>query len=83
MKRAGFRVLAAEAGGEPARSALRAGGRRLLVFGSEAHGISAGVRPLADAVFGIPGSGAVESLNVSVAVGVALEIAMAGGAPRR
>jgi len=80
MKRDGFRVLAAEAGGESARAALAgAGGRRLLVFGSEAHGLSAGVRTHADAVFGIPGSGAIESLNVSVAVGISLEIASARG----
>jgi tRNA G18 (ribose-2'-O)-methylase SpoU len=75
LKREGFRVLAAEAGGAPARVALRAGGRRLLVFGSEAHGLSPGVRALADSMFGIPGSGEVESLNVSVAVGISLEIA--------
>jgi TrmH family RNA methyltransferase len=79
LKREGFSVLAAEAGGEPARAALRCGGRRLLVFGSEAHGLSAGVRALADAVFGIPGSGGIESLNVSVAVGISLEIAASGG----
>jgi 23S rRNA (guanosine2251-2'-O)-methyltransferase len=56
---------------------LRGRGRRLLVFGSEAHGLSTGVRSLADSVFGIPGAGQVESLNVSVAVGIALEIAAA------
>jgi RNA methyltransferase, TrmH family len=79
LKREGYRVLAAEAGGDPAREALRGRGGRLLVFGSEAHGLSAGVRALADAVFGIPGAGAIESLNVSVAVGISLEIAVSGG----
>jgi TrmH family RNA methyltransferase len=77
VKGQGFRVLAAEAGGKPARGVLLGPGRRLLVFGSEAHGLSAGVRSLADSVFGIPGAGRIESLNVSVAVGISLEIAAA------
>jgi TrmH family RNA methyltransferase len=75
MKGRGFRILAAEAGGEAAERMLRGSGNRLLVFGSEAHGISPEVRGLADGVFGIRGSGLVESLNVSVAVGIALSIA--------
>lgn len=76
MRKRGYRVLAAEAGGEPAGTALPADGKIALVFGSEAHGISPAVRALADATFGIPGSGLIESLNVSVAVGIALHIAV-------
>jgi RNA methyltransferase, TrmH family len=83
LKRDGFRVMAADAGGEPARSALRGALKRVLVFGSEAHGLSGEVRALADTVFGIPGSGAVESLNVAVAVGISLEIAASGVKPGR
>jgi TrmH family RNA methyltransferase len=81
FRRNGFAVLAAAAGGEPAPSVLERAGKRLLVFGNEAHGLSPGIRSLADAVFGIRGSGLVESLNLSVAVGVALHIALAAGVP--
>lgn len=79
----GFDVMGAEAGGRPAREALAPRGKRLLVFGSEAHGLSAGVRALADSLFGIPGSGAIESLNVSVAVGIALDIVRSAADARR
>jgi TrmH family RNA methyltransferase len=80
LRRKGFRILAAEAGGVPAPDVLRVGGKRLLIFGSEAHGLSAAVRELADVKFGIPGSGRVESLNVSVAVGIALNLAVSARA---
>ncbi len=76
LRKRGFRILLAEAGGEPAGTALAAGEKMLLVFGSEAHGISPAIRALADATFGIPGSGVMESLNVSVAVGIALHVAV-------
>lgn len=76
LKARGFRILAAEAGGEPAGSLLRGGGNKLLLFGSEAHGLSPVVREFADATFGIAGSGRIESLNVAVAVGIALDIAV-------
>ena len=78
LRQRGFRILAAEAGGEPAGSVLRGGGNRMLVFGSEAHGLSPEVRDLADSKFGIAGSGRIESLNVAVAVGIALDIAVSG-----
>lgn len=70
-----YTVFAAEAGAPPPGGNLSSGGRRLLLFGSEAHGISPPVRGLADSAFGIPGAGTVESLNVSVAVGIALHAA--------
>lgn len=44
----------------------------VLVFGSEGKGIRPGVRRACDAAFAIPLAGHVESLNVSVAAGVAL-----------
>ena len=42
----------------------------VLVMGHEREGISDRVRAQCDAVVAIPGSGAVESLNVAVAAGV-------------
>jgi 23S rRNA (guanosine2251-2'-O)-methyltransferase len=44
----------------------------LLVFGSEGRGLRPGVRRACDDAFSIPLAGKVESLNVSVAAGVAL-----------
>jgi TrmH RNA methyltransferase len=46
--------------------------RTVLVLGSEGEGVSPAVDRLADLRVRIPGTGAVESLNVSVACGVAL-----------
>ena len=43
-----------------------------LVFGSEGRGIRPGVRRACDDAFAIPLAGRIESLNVSVAAGVAL-----------
>ena len=43
-----------------------------LVFGAEGRGLRPGVRRACDDAFSIPLAGAVESLNVSVAAGVAL-----------
>jgi 23S rRNA (guanosine2251-2'-O)-methyltransferase len=43
-----------------------------LVFGAEGRGLRPGVRRVCDAAFSIPLVGRVESLNVSVAAGVAL-----------
>ena len=44
----------------------------ILVFGSEGRGVRPGVRRACDDAFSIPLAGAVESLNVSVAAGIAL-----------
>lgn len=46
--------------------------RTILVMGSEVHGPSPELRKLADHFVRIPGSGAVESLNVSVATAILL-----------
>ena len=43
-----------------------------LVFGAEGRGVRPGVRRACDDAFSIPLAGAIESLNVSVAAGVAL-----------
>ncbi len=44
----------------------------VLVFGAEGQGLRPGVRRACDDAFAIPLAGKVESLNVSVAAGVAL-----------
>jgi TrmH RNA methyltransferase len=68
----GFAVVAASSHrGEPPQSAPL-GGRCVLVLGSEGKGVSAGIERVATARVCIPGTGAVESLNVAVAAGVLL-----------
>ena len=62
---------AAEGSRTPVWSADFTGGT-LLVFGSEGRGMRPGVRKACDDAFSIPLAGRVESLNVSVAAGVAL-----------
>ena len=44
----------------------------VLVFGSEGRGVRPGVRRVCDDAFAIPLAGRIESLNVSVAAGIAL-----------
>ena len=44
----------------------------LLVFGSEGHGIPAGVTAACDAELAIPMSGETQSLNLAVAVSIVL-----------
>jgi len=72
LKRHGFRIVATSShrGRPPGAAAL--GGRIVLVLGSEGEGISKAIAALADAAVQIPGTGAVESLNVSVACGILL-----------
>ena len=55
-----------------ARLGRRPGGGVALVFGAEGRGLRPGVRRACDDAFAIPLAGQVESLNVSVAAGVAL-----------
>jgi tRNA G18 (ribose-2'-O)-methylase SpoU len=47
-------------------------GDTLLVLGNEVRGISASLRRMCDELVEIPMSGSKESLNVSVAAGIAL-----------
>jgi TrmH RNA methyltransferase len=54
------------------------GGKVVLVLGSEGEGVSKPIVSLADEAVRIPGTGAVESLNVSVACGVLLAAAWQG-----
>jgi TrmH RNA methyltransferase len=69
---AGFAIVAASShrGEPPARAPL--GGRTVIVLGSEGKGVSPAIERLATGHVCIPGTGAVESLNVSVACGVLL-----------
>jgi len=69
---AGFPVVAASSRrGEPPQAAPL-GGRCVIVLGSEGRGVSPGIERVAKAHVRIPGTGVVESLNVSVAAGVLL-----------
>jgi TrmH RNA methyltransferase len=72
LKREGWRVVVTSShGGEPLFTAALPQ-RTVLGLGSEAEGVSRAVDALADLRVRISGTGAVESLNVSVACGVAL-----------
>jgi TrmH family RNA methyltransferase len=71
-KTAGFQIVIAAAEASATLSHWRPAKRSALVLGSEAHGISAGVREIADVAVSIPRSGRAESLNVAVAAGVIL-----------
>jgi TrmH family RNA methyltransferase len=44
----------------------------ILIFGNEAHGVSAAVRSVSDEIVHIPSYGSAESLNVGVACGIVL-----------
>jgi TrmH RNA methyltransferase len=69
---AGYAVVAASSHrGDPPQS-VPLGGRCVIVLGSEGKGVSAAIERAATARVRIPGTGAVESLNVAVAAGVLL-----------
>jgi 23S rRNA (guanosine2251-2'-O)-methyltransferase len=72
VKRNDFWVWAAD--GDAATTVWEAdlGSGTALVFGSEGKGVRPGVRRACDEAFAIPLTGRVESLNVSVAAGIAL-----------
>jgi TrmH RNA methyltransferase len=72
LSAAGFSIVAASSHrGEPPQAAPL-GGRCVLVLGSEGKGVSPAIDRVATEHVKIPGTGAVESLNVSVAAGVLL-----------
>ena len=66
----GFSVLAADQNGDDISSDLRQIERLCLVLGSETRGLSKSVRSTCTQRIAIPGTGAVESLNVSVAASI-------------
>ncbi|WP_461246483.1 23S rRNA (guanosine(2251)-2'-O)-methyltransferase RlmB [Treponema sp. R6D11] len=71
LKEAGFWIYGADMDGEPVYK-LDLSGRIALVLGSEGGGISRLLREKCDGMVGIPSSGRIDSLNVSVAAGVLL-----------
>jgi TrmH RNA methyltransferase len=72
LAKAGFAIVAASSHrGESPQQAPFAG-RCVLVLGSEGKGLSPAIERVATSRVCIPGTGAVESLNVSVACGVLL-----------
>jgi TrmH RNA methyltransferase len=77
LARAGARIVGADAhsGGPLARTQL--GARCVLVLGNEREGLSPAVRRRCASQVRIPGSGRVDSLNVSVAAGILLAHAAA------
>lgn len=75
LKAEGFRVYAASVGDGQPINRVRFSNRVVLVFGSEAHGLSESVGKAADEFMTIPRIGAAESLNVSAAAAIVLAFA--------
>jgi TrmH RNA methyltransferase len=72
LKREGWRVVVTSSHGGESLYTAALPPRAVLVLGSEGAGVSRAVDALADLRVRIPGTGTVESLNVSVACGVVL-----------
>jgi len=71
LKEDGFWIYGADMEGEPVYE-KDLSGRIALVLGSEGSGISRLLHERCDGIIGIPSSGKIDSLNVSVAAGVLL-----------
>lgn len=76
LKQQGFWAYGLDAAGEEDATRMEWPARRVLIVGNESHGLRPGLRKKVDALVRIPLSAGVESLNVAVALGVAL---FAGG----
>lgn len=72
LKKAGYQVVVTSSRRGESLFAKPLGPRVVLVLGSEGEGVSRAIDALADRRVMIPGTGAVESLNVSVACGIVL-----------
>jgi RNA methyltransferase, TrmH family len=72
LKARSFQVVATTSHTERALGAARLPERAVIMFGSEGEGLSARLVALADTSLAIPGSGALESLNVACAASVLL-----------
>ncbi|HEX9829786.1 MAG TPA: RNA methyltransferase, partial [Bacteroidota bacterium] len=72
VKKSGYAVVTLSGDGTESYVEGRLKAPAVLVFGSEAHGVSKEVRSASDAVLKIPGYGSAESLNVGVACGIVL-----------
>jgi RNA methyltransferase, TrmH family len=68
----GFRVVATSSHARDSIYSWRPSPRTLVLLGSEGEGLSKSVFGLSDAVLTIPGTGAVESLNVASAAAIVL-----------
>jgi 23S rRNA (guanosine2251-2'-O)-methyltransferase len=71
LKDSGFWIYGADMDGEPAYK-IDLKGRTALVLGAEGAGISRLLQEHCDGMVGIPSTGRIDSLNVSVAAGVLL-----------
>jgi TrmH RNA methyltransferase len=80
LKAEGARVIGADAHRGQAAPRFRFPARTVLVLGSERHGLAPEVERRCDELVHIPGTDAVESLNVSVAAGILLAFATQRGA---
>jgi TrmH RNA methyltransferase len=74
LKARGLSVIGTDVNGKNAFAARVPDGAFALVLGSEHAGITPAVRVVCDQVVRLPGSDAVESLNVSVACGIFLAL---------
>jgi TrmH RNA methyltransferase len=72
LRQAGYRVVVTAGDGGDSVFTAALPPRVVVVLGNEGAGVSRTLRGLADVVVRIPGTGAVESLNVAVACGVVL-----------
>lgn len=81
LRERGYRILVASMDGEVGPADLRRSQDPVaVVFGNEHAGVSSALTNLADATYGIPMRGFVESLNVSVANAITLQAATEGRA---
>lgn len=74
LKESGYAIYVAAMGGEASPADLREVPRLAVVFGNEHRGVSSDMRALADGTFSIPMRGFVESLNVSVAAAITIQV---------
>jgi TrmH RNA methyltransferase len=72
LRRQGIRIAVTSSRRGESLHATDLGGRIVIVLGSEGEGVSPAIDALADLRLRIPGTGTVQSLNVSVACGVLL-----------
>jgi TrmH RNA methyltransferase len=72
MKEAGFTVIATSSHTNTTLGDSTLPPRSLVLFGSEGEGLSRALADLSDVALAIPGSGALESLNVACAASVVL-----------
>ncbi len=82
LKQDGYAIYVAAMGADTPPEGLRDTPRLAVVFGNEHRGVSPEMRSFADGTFSIPMRGFVESLNISVAAAITLQILARDGRPR-